>query len=371
MNPLIPLMGIPDPQPIMTPFQLAEGKANIEGQQLNNEIKRKSLQPQELSEKEKIETAISRTAYVAQRLQGFVGKPYSPQLDAQYRQTKAQIEQELGTKMSTLPDKYDPDTIANGYKQGMSVAENLMNAHRQFQQGMEAQKFEFDKGFKQNEFGYRQQHDQDVLRAQQENQRLGRDITMRGQDIQASNQGWSQTVGPDGLPVWTQKRSEGMPVYSPTGISNKPLPTGQAKQVLGVKNLNDGIDEYIKQLENFKITDLASPDARAGMGTKYNNMMLQAKEAYNLGVLNGPDFEILTSVITDPRSFTGAITSNEALKNQAMELKRIMNKIQQTSGSIQMPGSGQVNNTQEQQEEIPPGWNNDLEAEYNRLYGGQ
>ena len=41
-------------------------------------------------------------------------------------------------------------------------------------------------------------------------------------------------------------------------------------------------------------------------------MMLQAKEAYNLGVLNGPDFQILQSVVTDPRSLTGAFTSKES-----------------------------------------------------------
>jgi hypothetical protein len=73
------------------------------------------------------------------------------------------------------------------------------------------------------------------------------------------------------------------------------------------------------------------------MGTKYNNMMLQAKEAYNLGVLNGPDLEILTSVITDPRSMKGVITSNKALDGQASELDRIMQQIGMTSGQARQP----------------------------------
>lgn len=107
----------------------------------------------------------------------------------------------------------------------------------------------------------------------------------------------------------------------------KDLGEGQKKQVLGVQNLSDAIDEYRAELAGWSGVDALSPDKRAGMGVKYNNMMLQAKEAYNLGVLNGPDFAILTSMITDPRSLTGAITSNEAMDKQASELKRIMQKV--------------------------------------------
>jgi hypothetical protein len=102
------------------------------------------------------------------------------------------------------------------------------------------------------------------------------------------------------------------------------LPESQQKQVVGTQNLSNAIAEYRAQLSNFGLLDSVSPDARAMMGTKYNNMMLQAKEAYNLGVLNGPDFEILQSVITDPRSLKGAFTSKKALDNQASELDRIM-----------------------------------------------
>ena len=102
---------------------------------------------------------------------------------------------------------------------------------------------------------------------------------------------------------------------------------GQKKQLSGIESLNGAIGEYVSQLDKWGKFSVLSPTARAEMGTKYNNMMLQAKEAYNLGVLNGPDLEILTAVVTDPRSYTGVITSKEALKNQATELSRIMSKV--------------------------------------------
>ncbi len=106
----------------------------------------------------------------------------------------------------------------------------------------------------------------------------------------------------------------------------KPLGETAKKTLSGIESLNGAIGEYLGDLKSWGATDALRPDKRASMGTKYNNMMLQAKEAYNLGVLNGPDLEILQSVVTDPRSMTGAITSNAALAKQASELSRIMSK---------------------------------------------
>jgi hypothetical protein len=65
---------------------------------------------------------------------------------------------------------------------------------------------------------------------------------------------------------------------------------------------------------------MVNPDARAGMGNAYNNMMLQAKEAYNLGVLNGPDYAILQSVVKDPTKVGSLLTSKKALEQQATDL---------------------------------------------------
>ena len=113
------------------------------------------------------------------------------------------------------------------------------------------------------------------------------------------------------------------------------LPESQQKQALGVKNLQGAITEYISELENFGSLDSLKPDTRATMGTKYNNMMLQAKEAYNLGVLNGPDFAILQQVVTNPLSITGTVTSKGALKRQAQELSRLMGAVgANASGAI-------------------------------------
>ena len=107
----------------------------------------------------------------------------------------------------------------------------------------------------------------------------------------------------------------------------KPLGETAKKTLSGIESLNGAIGEYVTELKGWSNKGAFNPDARAAMGTKYNNMMLQAKEAYNLGVLNGPDYEILQAVITDPRSAKGFVTSNKAMEGQATELSRIVSKV--------------------------------------------
>jgi len=99
------------------------------------------------------------------------------------------------------------------------------------------------------------------------------------------------------------------------------------KQLSGIEALNGSINEYVSELGDWNKAKMLSPDARAAMGTKYNNMMLQAKEAYNLGVLNGPDYKILTSIVADPTSASSVLLSNDAMKKQATELSRIMGTV--------------------------------------------
>jgi hypothetical protein len=118
---------------------------------------------------------------------------------------------------------------------------------------------------------------------------------------------------------------------TPLGAKDKPLPEAAQKQIMGTRNLQDAVANYRSKLAEFGKVDMLSPDARAKMGNAYNNMMLQAKEAYNLGVLNGPDYDILQSVVKDPTKMGAAITSRAAMDAQASELSRIAAGIEKTA----------------------------------------
>ena len=109
--------------------------------------------------------------------------------------------------------------------------------------------------------------------------------------------------------------------------ATKPLPEGLNKQVTGAVNLTDAITDYQTKIKGFGFKDFANPDKRAEMGNLYNNMMLQAKEAYNLGVLNGPDYDILQRVVKDPTNVSSLAFSNTALSKQADSLRKTSSDI--------------------------------------------
>ena len=55
----------------------------------------------------------------------------------------------------------------------------------------------------------------------------------------------------------------------------------QEKQVIGVQNTRNAIGEFRNELSNFTRLDTLKPNERARIETKYRNMLMQAKEAYN------------------------------------------------------------------------------------------
>lgn len=131
------------------------------------------------------------------------------------------------------------------------------------------------------------------------------------------------------------------------------LGEAQKSQVIGVQNTRLAIKEYRDILPTLSNWDLLSPDRRSDIGLKYNNMLLQAKEAYRLGVINGPDYEILQKIVTNPLSITGAITSSAALDRQAQELDRIMSGIEGASGN-RRPQDKPINDLATSRKPPPP-----------------
>ncbi len=123
-----------------------------------------------------------------------------------------------------------------------------------------------------------------------------------------------------GLPAVPVQGAGGQPVM---GAASK-LPEAQQKQVIGAQNTVNAIKEFRDSLSSFKTTDAMNPAKRADIQAKYRNMQLQAKEAYNLGVLNGPDLTIIEQLVMDPTTVTGVFTGKKAIDKQASELSRII-----------------------------------------------
>lgn len=115
----------------------------------------------------------------------------------------------------------------------------------------------------------------------------------------------------------------------PEGVGRK-ASEGEQKQITGVQNTRNAITEFRNELNNFSRLDSLKPKDRARIETKYRNMLMQAKEAYNLGVLNGPDLTILEQIIYNPTTVKGMVIGKEGIDAQASELDRIMANIKTT-----------------------------------------
>lgn len=104
------------------------------------------------------------------------------------------------------------------------------------------------------------------------------------------------------------------------------LSAEQQKQVTAAQNTVNAISEFKKELESFDPRSIAnlSPSERARIQTKYRNMQLQAKDAFALGALTGPDLGIIEQLVIDPTSYKGAYIGKEAINSQASELSRII-----------------------------------------------
>lgn len=143
-------------------------------------------------------------------------------------------------------------------------------------------------------------------------------------------------VGPNGETAVLDPKT-GLPMGTPKPSAE------YLKQQAGVQNVRQAIANYRMLLDRWNKDQVLSPDARATMGTAYNNMLLQAKEAYNLGVLNGPDYQILQEVIANPNSISSTLISKDALDKQASELDRLMQTVGQTSAAVnRQPLPGEV-----------------------------
>lgn len=112
-------------------------------------------------------------------------------------------------------------------------------------------------------------------------------------------------------------------------------PSGEyLKQATAYQNMDDALTGYKKVLSSFKTTDSLSPSKRAELNTAYQNALLQAKEIYNLGVLNGGDERILTAIINNPLDIHSALTPRTALLKQAEDLQGIVARANENSAKV-------------------------------------
>jgi len=101
----------------------------------------------------------------------------------------------------------------------------------------------------------------------------------------------------------------------------KPLEGESRKAVNGAANYQDALDRYVQVLNSVDMTDLANPQVRQKIDSAFNTAMLNGKEAYKLGVLNGGDERILTSLLPNYSDTSKMLVFKDTIKDLAQTQK--------------------------------------------------
>lgn len=285
-------------------------KAMLERGKTESETKKNQAQTtkaQVESEKEQLATAMNRSQAILQAVS-------SARDQTSYMQAVQSLAQQ-GIDVSQIPQQFNPQYVQQAGQQALSMSQRLEQVWKQKGFDLDVQKF-----------GEQSRHNKASEGLTARGQNMADSRAKQGLDLQREA-GRTQIVETaDGVMLVDKGTGQARPAMAGGAPLPGKLTEAARKQAGGIDALSLAIEDYRKQLGKWGKTDLAKPDARAAMGTAYNNLMLQAKEAYNLGVLNGPDLSILTSVITDPVSIRGAMTSSGAMDSQAKELDRLMQR---------------------------------------------
>jgi hypothetical protein len=109
---------------------------------------------------------------------------------------------------------------------------------------------------------------------------------------------------------------------------NKPL-TGKANDTVnGAIGYQKSLNKLVDLFGKYSGTDMLKPNVKAEFKGALRTAQLQGKEAFGLGVLNGPDLEILEQVLADPTAF------DSFLKDRATLNKLYNNQREFTSDAI-------------------------------------
>jgi hypothetical protein len=123
-------------------------------------------------------------------------------------------------------------------------------------------------------------------------------------------------IPPAGLPPKDQRKW--------MAEANSPVTGEAAKQVTGAINTISAIDDLRNLVSEATRTGIVSPEQRAKIDAAKNTMNLLSKEAYNLGVLNGPDLSLINSLTVDFNNPKSLLLSKETLDKLLEKQRNIM-----------------------------------------------
>lgn len=130
--------------------------------------------------------------------------------------------------------------------------------------------------------------------------------------------------------VVTAKRAitEGLTPFTSVPKEEK-VPQAYRDRADKLQNVSDAVNNYATVLKDYKAGDIINPMRRGQFSNAHATALLQAKELFNLGVLNGGDEVILNKVLASPVDFAAATIPIATIRQQAADLQGVINRANQ------------------------------------------
>lgn len=129
----------------------------------------------------------------------------------------------------------------------------------------------------------------------------------------------------------------GQPIVTGVGQANKAMTAEATKKRLSLDNLDTSIKQYEAELKKTGATAWGAAGIPTGdnmkLSSAYTSLLLELKELYNLGVLNGPDYELMQKSIQNPNSIRGYLATTPAMLEQ---LSLVKSKLAQAKKNIEI-----------------------------------
>lgn len=164
-----------------------------------------------------------------------------------------------------------------------------------------------------------------------------------------------------------------IPVLGPnqqplTGPEAKP-PEAFNKAARQLADLRGSIKDYKDELEKgkwvvpknipipFTNTGIPMPTGAdsAAIASRYNALLMGVKNLYELGALTGPDLSIIETQITNPASWAGLLTSDNAMKQQVKVLEDLLSRAEKNLEVSYRQKPGSVTSAATAQQQQPAG----------------
>lgn len=169
----------------------------------------------------------------------------------------------------------------------------------------------------------------------------GRAITVQPMDLSAvrkpASSAGAPAAAPAGAPVPDGTTTQAIPGGGSVSVSPPVAPKGPTAKELAdlrtarieAKKMTDALEDFRKQFTDATVGDRAKSLAgtTTPLNTSYNVAALLAKgeQLFNLGVLNGPDLEIIRRTLPDPSTFRGAATGTADMSAAVDKVIAVLN----------------------------------------------